>query len=379
MLAALAACGGAGGSATSQDAATEPALSPAAQLGELIFKDANLSEPAGMSCETCHQPDKAHATNLVVQPGVVAGHVGLRNAPSLRYLRFSPVFSFGADGPVGGFFRDGRAPTITAQAQMPFLNPDEMNNADAAMVMAKVAASSYAAQFRQVWGAGVFNDPAVAFARLALSLSAYQQQDPDFAPFTAKFDLWRAGKVTLTDIERLGYSLFVDPAKGNCAACHPATGPDAATPPLFTDFSYDALGVPRNPAIAANNDPAFFDLGLCGPGRSDISDTRLCGAFKVPTLRNIALTAPYFHNGAIATLRDAVRFYNTRDTAPADWYPLTGGLADTFNDLPQRYRANVNTTEGPYNRRFGESPALTDDEVDAIVAFLNTLTDGYTP
>ena len=116
MLAALAACGGAGGSATGQDAATEPALSPAAQLGELIFKDANLSEPAGMSCETCHQPDKAHATNLVVQPGVVAGHVGLRNAPSLRYLRFSPVFSFGADGPVGGFFRDGRAPTITAQA-----------------------------------------------------------------------------------------------------------------------------------------------------------------------------------------------------------------------------------------------------------------------
>lgn len=127
--------------------------------------------------------------------------------------------------------------------------------------------------------------------------------------------------MALSAAELRGWSLFNDPAKGNCAACHVSTGVNG-NPPLFTDNTYDVLGVPRNPDIQANANPAYHDLGLCGPVRGDLAGrSDLCGAFRVPTLRNVAMTAPYFHNGAIKTLTDAVRFYVRRDTHPEEWYP----------------------------------------------------------
>jgi len=131
--------------------------------------------------------------------------------------------------------------------------------------------------------------------------------------------------------------------------------------------------VPRNRAILANRDSAFFDLGLCGPARIDLTDPSICGAFKVPTLRNVAITGPYFHNGRFQTLREVVDFYVTRDTNPERWYP--GG--NKFDDLPPQYRGNVNTEEVPYDRHPGESPRLNPEEIDALVAFLGTLTDGF--
>ena len=133
--------------------------------------------------------------------------------------------------------------------------------------------------------------------------------------------------------------------------------------------------------IAANADPAYYDLGLCGPSRSDLAArTDLCGAFRVPSLRNVAATAPYFHNGSLKTLTDVVRFYVRRDTNPEEWYPTdSAGVVQKFNDLPEAYRRNVNTTEVPYNRKPGDSPALDASEIADLVAFLNTLTDGYTP
>ncbi len=379
----MAGCGGGGGSADTVSGIAAPApseLSAAAELGKAIFADTSLSEPGGMSCQTCHQPDKGHATNDVVQTGVVTGHAGTRNAPSIGYLKYSPNFAYTDDGPTGGFFRDGRAMTFTAQAREPFVNPDEMANPDAASVVAKVKAAAYADRFKAVWGSGVFDDVQNAYDKITVSLAAYEREEAGFAPFTSKFDYWRSGKASLTDRELQGLALFNDPQKGNCAACHPSTGPDARTPPLFTDFTYDNLGLPRNPAIPANADPDYFDLGLCGPVRTDISDPTLCGAFKVPTLRNIALTAPYFHNGVIATLRDVVRFYVTRDTSPELWYPVgAGGEVRKYDDLPARYHGNVNVTEVPYDRPLGGTPALDDDEIDQVVEFLRTLTDGYQP
>src|SRR6185312_13540665 len=153
------------------------------------------------------------------------------------------------------------------------------------------------------------------------------------------------------------------------------------SPPMFTDFTYDNLGVPRNPDIPANADPSYYDLGLCGPDRTDLTNrTELCGAFKVPTLRNIATRKVFFHNGEFKTLRDALRFYVRRDTNPEEFYPIgSDGHAQKFNDLPLQYRANVNTAEGPYNRTLGMAPALSDAEIDDLIQFLNTLTDGYTP
>jgi cytochrome c peroxidase len=140
--------------------------------------------------------------------------------------------------------------------------------------------------------------------------------------------------------------------------------------------------VPRNTDIPANADPTYYDLGLCGPFRTDLAadHPERCGAFKVPTLRNIALTAPYFHNGRFATLRDALEFYVQRDTNPEKFYPLdAGGQPQRFNDLPDQYKANVNTTEVPYNRGPGDVPTLSDSDIEDVIAFLNTLTDGFKP
>jgi cytochrome c peroxidase len=169
---------------------------------------------------------------------------------------------------------------------------------------------------------------------------------------------------------------FADPRGGAVSAGGAAgfrNSPSLAYAMFTPPFSAQSTVGGLNRAIPANRDPAFFDLGLCGPARTDLADSTLCGAFKVPTLRNVAITAPYFHNGQFQTLRELVDFYVTRDTNPERWYP--GG--NKFDDLPPLYRGNVNTGEVPYDRNPGEAPRLNEDEIDAVVAFLGTLTDGY--
>jgi cytochrome c peroxidase len=172
--------------------------------------------------------------------------------------------------------------------------------------------------------------------------------------------------------------VFNDPRRGNCASCHSTTPPPGSTRPLFTNFAYFALGVPRNHSTRTDSDPSFFDLGLCGPNRTDLVATRpdLCGEFKVPTLRNVALTAPYFHNARFNTLDEVVSFYATRDTNPERWYPTVNGQVQRFDDLPQVYQRNV-TMRPPFGRQPGQTPALSPQDVSDIVAFLNTLTDGW--
>jgi cytochrome c peroxidase len=256
-----------------------------------------------------------------------------------------------------------------------------MANGDHATVVAKLSRATYASQFQQVFGAGIFSDPESAFSRLQFALQQYQGEDTDFHPYNSKYDAFLAGKAPLTAQELNGLALFNSQAKAGCAGCHPSAKGSDGLPPLFTDFTYDNLGVPRNMDIPANADPAYYDLGLCGPDRTDLANrTDLCGAFKVPTLRNIALTAPYFHNGKFSNLKDMVRFYVRRDTNPEEFYPLAAdGAVDKFNDLPPQYRNNVNQSEVPYNRKPGQAPALDDAEIDDLIAFLNTLTDGYMP
>ena len=273
------------------------------------------------------------------------------------------------------------ADTSRAQAATPFLSAHEMANGDAAAAVARLRAASYADDFRRLFGASIFDDPEAAFDRARVALQAYQLEAREFHPYDSKYDQFLAGRAALTSRELQGLALFNSPAKGNCAACHPSARGADGSPPLFTDFTYDNLGVPRNPAIAANADPAYFDLGLCGPFRTDLANRAdLCGAFKVPTLRNVAVTAPYFHNGRFKTLKEAVSFYVRRDTHPEEWYPRTAdGSVRKFDDLPPQYHRNVNTTEAPYNRTPGQAPALSAEEIDLVVEFLATLTDGYQP
>lgn len=383
-VAVLAACGG--GSGGNGGGSAPQGLTAAAALGEKVFFDPSLSASGRMSCATCHAPQSAHATSdsdQVVPPGGVdLTTSGFRNAPSLRYLQRNPAFFFDGEGtPTGGFNRDGRGASLSEQARRPFIAPQEMANGTTGAVIAKVKAAAYADEFRRVFGGAVFDNPDTAFDRLVFAVGQFEREDPQFAPFDSKYDQFLAGRAQLSDRELQGLALFNNPQKGNCAACHPSGRSTDGSPPLFTDFTYDNVGVPRNAAIPANDDPSYFDLGICGPFRTDLADRLdLCGAFKVPTLRNVAVTAPYFHNGTFKTLRDVVGFYVRRDTNPEEWYPRdAAGTVRKFDDLPVQFHGNVNVTEVPYNRKPGDAPALTPAEVDLVVEFLNTLTDGYQP
>lgn len=324
-------------------------------LGRMIYFDQNLSNPVGQACASCHLPKAGYADpdqDLPVSEGAVAGLFGGRNAPSSAYAAFSPVFGLDpATGLyVGGQFWDGRAPTLEEQAKGPFLNPVEMNNTREGVVQA-VRNSRYARLFEQVYGTGSLDDVESAYNLIAQAIASFERSD-QVNRFTSKFDYFLKGKVALTGQEARGLELFN--GKANCAACHPSTSADMKTPPLFTDFSYDNLGVPRNmdfPFYLMDPGP-YPDLGL----GVTVKDPAQNGKFKVMTLRNIALTAPYTHNGYFKTIKEIVHFYNTRDI-PGMW---------PAPDVAE----NVNITE------LGNL-GLTGQEEDDIVAFLMTLTDGY--
>ena len=361
-----------------------------AALGRRLFFDPALSASGRMSCATCHDP--AHGFSapnaLSVQPGGAAlRRSGIRAVPSLMYGQTTPgftehYFESGADGdesvdqgPTGGRDWDGRVDRARDQAILPLFDRNEMANASPQAVVAAVARSASADQVRRLYGQTVFADPARAFAAVTEALAFYQQTPSVFSPFSSKYDAVLAGRASLTRREAHGLALFNNPAKGNCARCHKSAVSADGAPPLFTDFGYVALGVPRNRAIPANADPAYFDLGLCGPERHDLAGrTEYCGLFKAPTLRNVALKKSFYHNGVIHSLRQAVDFYATRDSAPAKWYPVrSDGTVHTFDDLPAAYVGNVNS-EIP----FGPKRVLSDGDIDDLVAFLRTLTDGYT-
>lgn len=408
----LAACGGGDNNAAAPDAVP---LSAAAQLGRQIFFDRTFSASGELACGTCHDPAFAFTANDGRSVPLGGPHMelsGFRNAPTLMYVSFTPAFHFEADGtPVGGFFRDGRSPSLTDQAQRPFVTSFEMAMPDAQAVIEVLKTRPYVADFTKLYGANVLDDVDTAMARIGAALAAFQTEDPRFHPFSSKYDAWLAGRAQLSAQEQSGLALYNSPAKGNCASCH-LNAPNAdGTPPMFTDFTYDNFGLPRNPNIPANDDNntldyvphngddgvhVYYDLGLCGPLRTPVANRPdLCGAFKVPTLRDVALTAPYFHNGQFPTLRDALGFYVRRDTHPDQFFPANAqGQIIKFDDLPASYggqyliniglpgsdtgyRGNVNTSEAPYNRHLGAVAALSPDEIDDVVAYLCTLTDGY--
>ncbi len=366
-------------------APSDPAGPDPVSLGEKIFGDPSLSASGAMSCATCHDPKFAHAqsNDLAVQSGGEKLDVpGFRAVPSLQYISLMPAFSFSADGtPSGGFNRDGRARDLIVQALRPLFAPHEMANATPADLVNRLAATPYANEFRQVFGRDIFDDEQGTVLAVTFALAQYQRFDPDFRPFDSKYDFFLAGRLRLAPAELRGLALFNRADKGNCAGCHPSGRGPGNAPPMFTDFTYDNLGVPRNAQIPATADPEYRDMGLCGPDRTDLADrTDLCGAFKVPTLRNVATRKVFFHNGQFKSLRIALRFYVRRDTNPEEFYPIgADGSMQKFDDLPPQLRGNVNTQEVPYDRNPGEPPRLTEAELDDLEAFLNTLTDGFEP
>ena len=441
----LAGCGGNGDGGDSPPPAP---LSVKALAGKALFFDVSLSASGEQSCSTCHVPGRAFTANPATDHGLpvpLGGRnmdlPGFRNAPSLMYAALTPGFFLDEGTPTGGFFRDGRASSLAVQAQQPFVTEFEMANQDAAEVLGRLQGSPATLQvFVAAFGASVLTDATATLAAMGDAIAAYETEAPEFAPFTSKYDYWLEGSAQLGAAELRGLALFNNPGKGNCTACHPSQRQGYSDHALFTDFTYDNIGVPRNwnipanlphpqspvsgvpldympsePNVPADAEYAYYDMGLCAPFAPPTDDpnprplftqtTTLCGLFKVPTLRNIALSAPYFHNGVFPSLHKVLQWYVTRDInnnsgnnptpvppGPGGnpYFPLgtpylnADGTPDLYqyNDLPVAFNANVNIGEVPYTPPTfagGQAPTLSASEIDDVVAFLCTLTDGFDP
>ena len=328
-------------------------------------------------------------------PSNSAGRISIGPAraavPSLRYtLNRTPIWFHEQsteagerltenEPPAGGLTWDGRFDHLRDQAVFPLTNPAEMAN-DRAAIVARLRSAPYAGDFRAAFGRDVLRDADAAFASALIALEAFQLNDPSFHPYTSKYDAYLDGHARLDAQETRGKKLFDDPRKGGCMLCHlDAKGANGAHP-LLTDFQFETLAVPRNAEIPANRDPHYYDLGLCGPLRRDqAAEQKFCGMFKTPTLRNAATRTAFFHNGAFHTLRDALRFYVRRDTNPQTYYPVDhAGHVVKFDDLPPAYRRYADVTDPPLDNARGKTPVWSDRDIDDVVAFIKTFSDGYT-
>jgi cytochrome c peroxidase len=364
-----------------QSAAAAPTNGKRIALGRRIFFDAALSEPRGTSCASCHDPALAfsgdHGSRVGVALGSRPGIFARRATPSLLYLKFVPKFRFYQEDddkhaletePYGGFFWDGRADSIAALVSQPLLNPREMNNGDLARIAEKLARASYARDFRAEFPRAL-DEPKSAVAALGVALEAFLTA-PQMAPFSSKYDNYVRGAGKLSVKEAEGLRLFKDLGRVGCAKCHvlndKSSIPDRS---MFTDYGYEAVAAPRNTRLVARDE----DRGLCERTDPDnpSNGEEWCASFRTPSLRNVALRKSFMHNGAFSSLRDVVSFYATRASNPARWYPS----GTPFDDTPASYRGLIGMSVVPYNRQACDGPALTEPEIDAIVAFLGTLTD----
>lgn len=350
-------------------------LSAAARLGALAYEERLLSSSGRMSCATCHDPAFFHGppnARPVQVGGTLQTEFGVRAAPSLRYLERQPGFDLASLH--GGLMADGRASTLAQQVQLPWFSELEFGLPDSAELVRRLRLTVWGHQFFAHFGDS--DDDELIASQLADTLAAFMQEDRRMHPYDSKFDQVAAGHEQFTAAELRGRAVYRDPARGNCAGCHPDSSA-AGRPPLFTDFRYAAQGLPRNAEIPANADPAYYDLGLCGPQRIDLQHRReLCGMFRTPGLRNVAARPSLFHNGVFHSLADAVDFYNTRDSQPGRWYPQADGAVQVFNDLPPGLRANV-TRDPPFGVRTSGKPPMSRREAADLVCFLETLTDGH--
>jgi cytochrome c peroxidase len=377
-------------------------------LGKKLFFDAGLSDPPGQSCAFCHDPTAGwtgpdHLLNKEgsVYEGAKKGRFGNRKPPSSAYAGASPPLYYDEEEDVfiGGMFWDGRATgwslkdPIAEQAKGPFLNPLEQNMADSRAVVRAVKISGYSGLFEEVWGPGSLDDVKdveAAFEKIARSIAAYERSE-EVNPFSSKFDLFwgnsqKAGKdvslidennwaefkgLGLDDEEVEGLMLFA--GKGLCAECHLLTPGPNGEPPLLTDFTYDNLGIPRNPLNPFYKvDPEWnpdgedwIDPGLGGflADTAEYKDHAAAnlGKHKVPTLRNVDLrpsedfVKAFMHNGVFKSLKEVVHFYNARDV---ESFP------------PPEFEKNINKEE------LGNLK-LTEREEDLIVLFMKTLSDGF--
>jgi len=364
---------------TGMSAHAERAPTRKESLGQLIFEDTRLSSPEGQACSGCHlssrffiDPDPARSTS----EGAVNGRFVPRNTPTILYGSASPKLHWDASAGtwVGGQFWDGREDSHAAQALKPFLGPLEMNADDLNVIIERIRKGPYAREFTKVYGARIFENPTKAYAKVGDAIQAFEKT-AQFSPFNARYDRYLEGRAGLSPQENRGREIFEREDKGNCAACHPhKPSSDGKQRPLFTDFSYDNIGVPRNVenrfyALPRSLNPegwAFIDKGLGATVKDEAQD----GKFKVPTLRNIEKTGPYMHNGYFKTLRGVVEFYNTRDLLPA----CSNAWATEQEALKMKCWPQAELNRNVNHDELGHL-GLSSGEIDDLLSFLHTLND----
>lgn len=344
-------------------------------LGKALFHDVNLSKNRTQSCATCHMPDMGFVDHRETEAGKAVslgddGHsLGDRSAPSAAYAAFSPSFGSQADGTyIGGQFWDGRAASLEDQAVGPPLNPIEMGMADEKSVEARIAENpDYAIAFKAHFGADVFGQPGRAYRAMSEAVAAFERTD-EFSPFDSRYDRYLKGEEKLTEQEELGRTLFFSTQFSNCNLCHDIKGNDGRfETSTFTSHKYFNIGVPENTAARkVNGVPAgHVDLGLAlNPAVHGEPAQR--GKFKTPTLRNIAVTGPYMHNGVFSDLRTVILFYNKYNSKKK---------SRQINPETAKRWAEPEIADNIDREKLETGPGLDDERIDALVAFLKTLTD----
>lgn len=347
----------------------------AALLGKRLFSDTSLSFNQTQSCATCHNPEKGFIDDRINGVASAASlgddqiSLGNRNSPTVSYASLTPDFSGSDQNASGGQFLDGRAANLTDQAGEPILNALEMGMPDRASVVARiVAVPDYVEAFEALYGTSVFDDTNTAFTALSDSLASFQKTQ-EVSPFDSKFDRAIAGTYALTNAEQDGQDLFFS-NRASCSDCHSVNGlADISPSQLFTNHEYENIGAPANQTLnnflqssgqqadlVANGDQGLFT-------NSAINTNAARGRFRVPTLRNVAVTAPYMHNGTFANLQTVIQFYDHQG----------GNNQRTINPETNQPWDNSEVNNNISNQL--NMRDLSDTDVNNLECFLRTLTD----
>lgn len=337
-------------------------------LGRILFFDVNLSKNRTQSCATCHNPnagfvdDRDNGVKKMASLGDDGKSLGDRQAPTASYAKFSPAFHFDekAKKYVGGQFWDGREATLEGQAGGPPLNPVEMGMSDKKAVVDRLKENSlYVDSFKKIFGADIFKNDDKAYEAMTIAIASFERTD-EFSPFDSKYDRYLKGEYDLTPLEDLGKSIFFSNNNNSCANCHVLKGEDKEGE-TFTNYQYHNIGTPANNELRAKNGVKAIDEGLLA--NSNVSDVAQKGKHKVPTLRNVAVTAPYMHNGVFKDLKTVVEFYDKYNNKDRNIDPETNKPWDE-----PEVKDNISLQELKANK-------LTDRKVEALVAFMKLLTD----
>ncbi|MDQ7045156.1 MAG: cytochrome c peroxidase [Sulfurimonas sp.] len=342
-------------------------------LGQKLFFDTLLSKNGNQSCSTCHNPEhgfvdtRDNGVNGAASLGDDLKSIGDRNAPTASYAMFSPSFHYDVKKKayVGGEFLDGRAHTLKAQAGGPPTNPIEMAIPSKVFMAQRLKNDViYNATFKKIYGDAIFKDPEKTYEKMTQAIALFESTK-EFAPFDSKYDRYLNDEYDLSPLEDLGRTLFFSNNNNNCASCHVLKKEDAARE-TFTNYRYHNIGVPSNHALMKKNvvdANTFIDHGLLN--NPAITDKKYDGKFKVPTLRNIAVTGPYMHNGVFAKLSTVVEFYDKYVNKERTLNPETG---------KKWVDAEVKVGKEDI-KLLRETKALSEKKVKALVAFMNLLTD----